>query len=74
MDAYPPVSSKKKGTVEVPKKVIDEIITSYHNLESSLETLEILSNPKLLADIEESREDVKAGRLKGLDDFRKIVG
>ncbi len=74
MDAYPPSSGKKKETVEVPKKVINDILASYHGLETGLETLEVLSKPELLEDIEESRRDIAAGRLHDLAAFKEIVG
>ena len=45
------------------------ITISSDEYESMKSTLEVLSNPELLEQIKESREDYKAGRYKKLEDL-----
>lgn len=47
------------------------ITISMDEYESMKETLEILSDPELMKQIEESRKDAKAGRLKNVRELLK---
>lgn len=44
------------------------------DLESWEETLDILSNKKLMADIRQADKDIKAGRVYTLDEVEKKLG
>jgi prevent-host-death family protein len=50
------------------------IVMSADEWESWEETIEVLSDPELMAALERSEEDVKAGRLYTLDEAMKRLG
>jgi antitoxin YefM len=50
------------------------ILMSAEEWESWEETIEVLSDPELMAALAESEEDVKAGRLYTLDEVMKHLG
>jgi prevent-host-death family protein len=50
------------------------IVMSADEWESWEETIEVLSDPELMAALERSEEDVKAGRLYTLDEVMKRLG
>lgn len=50
------------------------VTISSDEYESMKATLEVLSDPELMKQIEESRKDAKAGRVRKLDDVKKELG
>lgn len=50
------------------------ILLSIDEYESMQETLEILSDKKLMREIKEAEEDVKAGRVKDWEEVKKELG
>jgi antitoxin YefM len=50
------------------------VVVSTDEWEAIEETLEVLQDEQTLADLRESEEDVKAGRLFSLDDVRRELG
>ena len=50
------------------------VLMSHDEYESWKETEEILADPKLMADIKESEEDIKAGRVHDWEDVKKELG
>ncbi len=50
------------------------ILISNDEYESLKETLEIMSDPKLMKNIREAEEDVKAGRVYDWDEVKKELG
>lgn len=50
------------------------VLVSADAWESMEETIEILSDPELLADLEASEQDVQAGRLVSLDEVKRDLG
>ena len=61
---------KKSIRVHVPIKITskkgDAVLMSEEDYESLLETLELLSDPRLSTSIRQARADIKAGRTKSL--------
>jgi len=53
----------------MPKSELIQI--SKNEYESMKETLEVLSNKKLMKDIKEGIEDIKKGRYTTFEDFKK---
>ncbi len=49
-------------------------VMSWELYEGLLETLEVLSDPKLMNDLKEGLEDVKAGRTYSLSEARERLG
>lgn len=47
------------------------VLMSVQEYESLQETLDILSDPKLMKDIKEAEEDIKAGRIEDWDQVKK---
>lgn len=50
------------------------VLMPVEDLESWEETLDILSNKKLMADIRQADKDIKAGRVYTLDEVEKKLG
>ena len=50
------------------------VIMSAEEYESWKETLEIMSDPKLMKDLKWAEEDVKAGRVHDWEDVKKELG
>jgi antitoxin YefM len=50
------------------------VVVSPEEWEAIEETLDVLQDEQTLADLRESEEDVKAGRLFSLDDVRRDLG
>lgn len=50
------------------------VLMSADEFESWKETLEILSDPKLMKDLKEAEEDIKAGRVYDWEDVKKELG
>ena len=50
------------------------VLVSAAAWESMEETIEILSDPELLADLEASEQDVQAGRVVSLDEVKRDLG
>lgn len=50
------------------------VLMSAEEFESWKETLEIMSDPKLMKDLKEAEEDVKAGRVYDFEDVKKELG
>lgn len=50
------------------------ILISHDEYESMQETLEILSDKKLMKELKEAEEDVKAGRVKDWEEVKKELG
>lgn len=59
-------SVKKHTPVEITSKGGDVVMISKEDYESLIETLELLSNPKLMKGVKEAKADIKAGRTKSL--------
>ena len=51
----------------------DWVTISSDEYESMKSTIEVLSDPELMEQIRQSREDVKAGRVSKLGDFLKQI-
>ena len=59
----------------VNKSVFNDMLKVREEIESIIETLEIMNDPDLMKGIERSKRDVKEGRtheLKSIDDLDKI--
>ena len=59
----------------VNKSVFNDMLKVRKEIESIIETLEIMNDPDLMKGIERSKRDVKEGRtheLKSIDDLDKI--
>ena len=59
----------------VNKSVFNDMLIVKKEIDSIIETLEIMNNPDLMKGIERSKRDVKEGRtheLKSIDDLDKI--
>ena len=54
--------------IKIHAKAGDVVLISEEDYEGLLETLELLSTPGLRESIREARADIKAGRVKSLDD------
>ena len=72
-DLFRLVRKSVKGhlPVRITSKDGDAVLISEEDYESLLETLELLSKPRLRQSIAEARADIKAGRTKPL---RAILG
>lgn len=79
------VRNKLPKLVENASKKLDEyvitvngkpeaVIMSNEEYESLKETLEIMSDPKLMSDIKKGEEDIKAGRVYDWEDVKKELG
>ena len=61
--------------IVVNKSIFNDMLKVREEIESIIETLEIMNNPDLMNGIERSKRDVKEGRtheLKSIDDLDKI--
>ncbi|CEG13308.1 hypothetical protein MSIBF_A3640004 [groundwater metagenome] len=59
----------------VNKSVFNDMLIVKKEIDSIIETLEIMNNPDLMNGIERSKRDVKEGRtheLKSIDDLDKV--
>ena len=61
-------SVKGHMPIKIRSKAGDVILISEDDYESLLETLELLSTPGLRESIREAKADIKAGRVKSLED------
>jgi antitoxin YefM len=61
-------SVKGHMPIKIRSKAGDVVLISEEDYESLLETLELLSTPGLRESICEARSDIKAGRVKSLED------
>ena len=52
----------------------EAVVMSADEFESWQETLEILADPKALAAIKEAERDIKAGRVRSLEEVRARLG
>lgn len=50
------------------------VLMSFQELDSLRETLDILSNPKLVADIKEAEEQIERGETVGWNELKKELG
>lgn len=77
--------NKLPGLVDKAFKKLDEfvitvngrpsaVLMSAEEFESWKETLEIMSDPKLMKDIKEAEKDIKAGRVHDWEDVKKELG
>ena len=53
---------------------IESRMATKQEMESLTDTLEILSNPKLLKEVMAGKEAVKKGKVRSLDDVKKELG
>lgn len=53
-------------------KVIERKMVTKEEMEQILETMEILSNPDTMAQIRQSEEDIKSGKVKEIKSARDI--
>lgn len=53
-------------------KVIERKMVTKEEMEQILETMEILSNPDTMAQIRQSEEDIKSGKVKEVKSARDI--
>ncbi len=53
---------------------IESRMATKQEMESLTDTLEILSNPKLLKNVMAGKEAVKKGKVRSLDDVKKELG
>ncbi len=71
-------AKKKKGgliiTVDGSPEAVILSMEEYRVYESLKETEEILNDPKMMKDIKEAEEDIKAGREYGWEDVKKELG
>ena len=57
----------------IDKKLIPRLVDIQDKIEDLVEEWEVISNPELLKDIEESLEQKKKGKLYDWEKFEKIV-
>ncbi|MCX6763113.1 MAG: type II toxin-antitoxin system Phd/YefM family antitoxin [Candidatus Moranbacteria bacterium] len=50
------------------------VLMSYDEFDSLMETLEIMSNPKIMKDIKQAEEEYKRGEYVTLDQLKKELG
>ena len=61
-------SAKGHAPIKIMSKTGDVVLISEEDYESLLETLELLSTPGMLKSVRQARADVKAGRIKSLQE------
>ncbi|GEM_PF-2998037 len=61
-----------KGQITLSREQFKEMHETVEKLDSLIETIEIISNKKLIKSIKRSADDIKKGRTKKLEDLNEI--
>jgi len=62
------------ATISLDKEVIEHIMQTRDLLEELLETIDVVTDEKLMLAIEEAEEEVKRGKTRPLKSFVKELG